>query len=139
MPASGGEPKKLTPGDAVSADAGGRELIVSLRDQDAIRLQRLPVGGGYPRPIPLPSGISIPGTQLSSSMVGPGGQIVVRVASPAKWDWRIGLIDRSAGKFNVIPLNFDGETLNPTWTRDGKLVVMGSFTGFNIWRFRQAM
>lgn len=48
VPATGGEPRKLAPGDAVSANAGGRDLIVSLQDKDAIRLERLPVDGGAP-------------------------------------------------------------------------------------------
>lgn len=39
MPAAGGEPRKLAPGDAVSADAGGCDLIVSVQDKDAIRLK----------------------------------------------------------------------------------------------------
>jgi predicted Ser/Thr protein kinase/WD40 repeat protein len=135
VPATGGEPRKLAPGDAVSADAGGRDLVISLQDKDAIRLERLPVGGGEPQPIPLPGDLRIPGTPLTSSMIGPGGRIVVEIASPAEWAYRIGMIDPHGGKLSLIPVNFDGETLAPVWTRDGKLVAMGSMMGFNIWRF----
>jgi len=138
MPAAGGDPRQLTPGDAVSADTGGRDLIVSLRDKDAIRLERLPVAGGDPQVIALHGDFSIPGTQLTSSMVGPGGQIAVSVASPAEWAWRLGLIDPGTGRVSLVPIDFDGETLAPVWTRDGHLVAMGSLMGLNLWRFHPA-
>jgi predicted Ser/Thr protein kinase len=138
VPATGGNPRKLAPGDAVSADAGGRDLIVSLHDKDAIRLQRLPVGGGDPQAIALQGELRIPETPLTSSMIGPGGRIVVEIASPAEWAWRVGTIDLHAGKISLIPVNFEGETLAPVWTRDGKLVAMGARMGFSIWRFHAA-
>jgi serine/threonine protein kinase len=80
----------------------------------------------------------IPGTRLTSSMAGSGGRIVAEIASPAEWAHRIGLIDPHGGKFSLIPVNFDGETLAPVWTRDGKTLAMGSTMGFNIWRFHAA-
>jgi len=135
MPVTGGDPRKLTPGDAVSADAAGHHLIVSLRDKDAIRLQRLPIGGGDPQAIPLQAGLTLPGTSLASSMVGPSGQLVVTVQSPSQWTWKTGLVDPSTGKFSPISLDFDGEPMTPGWTRDGKLVAMGSSIAFSIWRF----
>jgi eukaryotic-like serine/threonine-protein kinase len=138
VPATGGEPRKLAPGDAVSADANGSDLIISLQDKDAIRLERLPAGGGDPQPIKLQGDLRIPETRLTSSMVGPGGRMIVEIASPAEWAWRIGTIDPPTGKFSLIPVNFEGETLAPVWTRDGKLVAMGSMMGFRIWRFHAA-
>lgn len=138
MPAVGGEPRKLAAGDSVSAGANGRELIVSLQDKDAIRLARLPVGGGDPQPVALPADTRIPGTRLASSIGGPGGALVLNTASPAEWAWRISMIDPSTGKVNPIRLNFDGEALTPMWTRDGNLIAMGTSLGFNIWRFHAA-
>jgi hypothetical protein len=120
------------------ADAGGRDLIISLQDKDAIRLERLPVEGGDPQPIKLQDDLRIPGTCLTSSMVGPGGRIVAEIASPAEWAYRIGMIDPHGGKLSLIPVNFEGETLAPIWTRAGKLVSMGSVMGFSIWRFHGA-
>ena len=40
----------------MSADANGRDLIVSLQDKDAIRLIRVAVGGGIPQAIPMTGG-----------------------------------------------------------------------------------
>jgi eukaryotic-like serine/threonine-protein kinase len=138
MPAAGGEPRKLTPGDAVSAAANGRDLIVSLQDKDAIRLERLPALGGDPQPILLPPAVRMPRTRLGSSIVGADGRIVVEVALPGEWAWRIGLIDPPSGSFALSPVNFPGETLSPVWTRDGHLVAMGSRIGFSMWRFHPA-
>lgn len=138
MPAAGGEPQKLAPGDSVSAGANGRDLIVSLQDKDAIRLARLSLGGGDPQPITLPADIRIPGTRLASSMAGPGGRLVLNTASAGEWAWRISMIDPSTGRINPIRVNFDGEALTPLWTRDGNLIAMGTSLGFNIWRFHAA-
>jgi eukaryotic-like serine/threonine-protein kinase len=138
MPAAGGEPKKLAPGDSVSAGANGRDLIVSLEDKDAIRLVRFPAGGGDPQPIALPDDVRIPGTRLTASMVGTGGAIVLNTASPSEWAWRVGMIDPRTGSIHRIPVNFDGEALTPLWTHDGNIVAMGTSLGFNIWRFHAA-
>jgi Tol biopolymer transport system component len=138
MPATGGAPRKLTPGDSVSADASGRVLFVSLQDKDALRLVQLPVAGGEPQPIELPADARLPGTRLPASMAGPGGLIVVETASPDAWAWRVGLIEPRTGRLSRIPFNFDGEPIAPVWTRDGKLVAMESVFGFHIWRFHPA-
>ena len=47
MPAAGGEPQKLTSGDAVSADANGRDLIVVLHEKEAFRLVRVSARPSY--------------------------------------------------------------------------------------------
>jgi eukaryotic-like serine/threonine-protein kinase len=138
MPASGGEPRKLAPGDSVSAGANGRDLIVSLEDKDAIRLARVSVNGGDLQPIALPADVRIPGTRLASSMAEPGGRLVLNTASPAEWAWRVSMIDPGTGKINSIRVNFDGEALTPLWTRDGNLVAMGASLGFKLWRFHAA-
>jgi len=136
--ATGGEARRLTAGDAVSADASGRYLIVSLEDRDGIRLVRLPVDGGDPQTISFSGDARIPGIGLPSSMVSPGGLIVLNTSSPAEWEYRVSMIDPRAGTIRPIPVNFDGEALTPVWARDGNLVAMGSSKGLNIWRFHSS-
>lgn len=136
VPASGGAPQKLTPADAVSADANGRDLIVSLQDRNAIRLMRVSVTGGDPRPIALPQGVRQPGTALPASIVGPEGSILLSVATPSEWFLRTGILT-SNGDFHMIAVNFNGQTLSPLWSRDGRIIAMGANLGFGLWRFRQ--
>jgi Tol biopolymer transport system component/predicted Ser/Thr protein kinase len=131
----GGAPHKLAAGDSVSADANGRDLILSLQDKDAIRLMRVPVTGGTPQPIPMTGGLRIPGTLLHPSIVGPGGMIAVTTASSDRWAYQSGILDPRTGVLKQIPLNFDGETQWPGWTRDGKLVSIGTVIGLSVWRF----
>uniref|UniRef100_Q020M0 Serine/threonine protein kinase n=1 Tax=Solibacter usitatus (strain Ellin6076) TaxID=234267 RepID=Q020M0_SOLUE len=135
IPIEGGEPRQLAAGDNVSADANGRDLIVSLQDKDAIRLLRMPVSGGTPLRIPLSGELRIPGTLLRASIVGPGGLIAVTTASSDRWMYQTGLLDPRTGALRRIPLNFDGETQWPGWTRDGKLVSIGTVIGMSVWRF----
>jgi hypothetical protein len=71
-------------------------------------------------------------------MVGPGGLIAVRTASPAEWAYRSGLVDPRSGAIHPIPLNFEGETLSPVWTREGKLVAEGDVVGLSLWHFQAA-
>ncbi len=131
----GGPARKLAAGDSVSADVNGRDLIVSLQDKDAIRLMRVPVGGGTPQPIPMTGGLRIPGTLLHPSIVGPGGMIALTTASSDRWAFHAGLLDPRTGALKRIPLNFDGETDWAGWTRDGKLVSIGTVIGMSLWRF----
>jgi hypothetical protein len=138
MPAAGGAPQQLTAGDSVSADAASGDLIVSLQDKDAIRLKRLPAGGGEPRMIQFRGAPWIRGTKLAASIVGPGGLIGIETASAGKWAYQSGIVDARTGSIKRIPVNFDGETGAPVWTRDGKLVTSGSTLGFSIWRFHRA-
>jgi hypothetical protein len=135
IPIEGGAPRKLAAGDNVSADVNGRDLIVSLQDKDAIRLMRVPVGGGTPQRIPMTGDLRIPDTKLNPSIVGAGGMIAVTTASSDRWMLQAGLLDPRTGALRRIPLNFDGETQWPGWTRDGKLVSIGTVIGMSVWRF----
>jgi hypothetical protein len=44
-------------------------------------------------------------------------------------------LDPRTGNLSIIPINFDGETQSPVWTKDGKVVSLGTVLGLSLWRF----
>ncbi len=138
MPAAGGEPRKLAPGDGVSVDPKGLDLLVARQDTDAIRLVRLPAGGGAGQPIVFHGNLRLAATDLGVSAAGPGGQIAAKTISADRWMYQLGLIDPHAGTITPIPIGADVEAGVPDWTRDGKIVASGTTYGMSIWRFHPA-
>jgi hypothetical protein len=72
---------------------------------------------------------------MSASISGPGGLLAVVTQNPSRWHYESGLIDPRSGTISRVPLNFDGETQIPVWTRDGRLVAIGGLMSSTIWRF----
>ena len=135
LPAAGGNPQKLMAGDSVSADPNGRDLLVARLDNDGTQLFRLPVTGGEAQRVVFHGDVHLSNALLGVSAIGPGGLIAVGSASADKWLFQTALIDPRAGTIVRIPMDFDGETHTPVWTRDGRIVVDGTTYGFSIWRF----
>jgi hypothetical protein len=65
----------------------------------------------------------------------PGGLLAVVTQSPARWHYQSGLIDPRKGTISRVPVDFDGGTEVPVWTRDGKLVASGVVKSSTLWRF----
>ena len=136
MPAAGGDPVKLAPGESVAADPNGRDLIVALTDKESVGLTRVPVAGGAPQPIAVQGDVRIPAANLTSGAVAPDGRIVVSTASASRWAYSISVVDPRLGTIAPVPHTFDGEVAMPTWSPDGRIVASGRDYNFTLWRFR---
>jgi Tol biopolymer transport system component len=136
MPVTGGKAEKVGPGDAVSADPNGRDLIVSLAEKEATRLVRMPVNGGDVKPIEIHSDIRMASPNLATRAVGPDGRIAVYAASVSQWSYLIAIIDPRSNTIAPVPVSFEGELAYPAWTPDGKLVAPGRIHRITTWHFQ---
>jgi quercetin dioxygenase-like cupin family protein len=132
---SGGPETRITAGDSVAADPNGRDLVVALSTQDSNRLVRVPASGGPPQSIDLRGDLRLAVPNLKSGAIGPNGRIAVTTASNSRWLFSTGLVD-PRGALSAIPLTFDGETQQPLWTHDGRIIAVGVDYNFTLWRFR---
>jgi Tol biopolymer transport system component len=130
IPASGGQPRQIGPGDSVVADPNGKDVIVQLIDEEGVRLLRVSVSGGAEQPIPTVSDLPLAPVQLSPNAIGKDGRVLLSVAMPDYFG--AGILDPRSGKLEKIPLKFTGDVLAPGWLSDGR-VVSGA------WPFRSAL
>jgi eukaryotic-like serine/threonine-protein kinase len=135
IPTSGGQPRSMAAGDSAAPDPNGKDLIVRVRNRDAIRLMRVPVSGGTGVPLPISSALRLPSVNLSPDAVGKDGRILVTVTSPDSWFYGVGVLDPRAGKIERIPLNFAGDVFAPGWLPDGRIIAAGLPTNVTMWRF----
>jgi len=133
--ASGGQPRRITPGIAVAPDPNGRDLIVQLVEKEGIRLSRVPVSGGVGQPIPLQSAANVAETPIGASAVGKDGRVVLTIDTPDSWFYRAGVLDPRTGKIERIPLNFTGDVLGPGWLDDGRILSSAAPLRATLWRF----
>jgi hypothetical protein len=135
IPVTGGKADKLAPGDSVTADPNGRDLIVTLAEKERTRLVRMPLSGGPAEPIDVTGDVRMATANLVTRAVGPGGRIAVYGASTTQWTYFPAIVDPAAHTINRVPLNFEGEIDLPLWAPGGKLVARGKNYSYTIWRF----
>jgi len=131
----GGEPTRITEGDGVAA--GSEQLVVTLNRNDGIHLLRLPLAGGEPVRVPLPSSPVLAETKLHPAAVGPDGRVLVEVNEPHVWFYRIATVEPKSGGVDLLPVDYNGDIWFPGWTPDGKIVATGLQYSFSLWRMRR--
>jgi len=136
VPAEGGEPRKVHEGNTVAADPDGRSLIIQIAARDAVRLVRLPVGGGDATPIEWQGDPIF--IDLSPSAVAPDGRIAVRVVPKDSWFWPTAILDPRRGVLSPIPGVREIDMLSAAWTSDGRVVAFAVPFRSSLWRFQPA-
>lgn len=136
IPATDGPPRRIGPGDGVTADPNGKDLIVSLYKKEGVRLVRVPVSGGAEEPIPLQSALRLAPVIMGPDAVGKDGRTLVSIATPDNWFYGAGLLDLRSGKLDRIPLNFTGDVLGLGWQSDGRILSTGWPLKAKLWQFR---
>jgi len=131
---TGGELRKVCPGDAVAADPGGRRLVVSRNANSGIALFEVPLDGGTERPLPMDSAI-----RLLPGYISPGtireGRMLISLMIRDSWFNPLALLDLASG--HITPVAGDGvsDFHSGAWTRDGQIVVCRLGLVSSIWRF----
>ncbi|HEV2492282.1 MAG TPA: protein kinase [Terriglobia bacterium] len=136
IPTSDGQPRPIGPGDDVTADPNGKDLIVSLYEKEGVRLVRVPVSGGAEEPIPLQSALRLAPVIMGPDGIGKDGRALVSIATPDNWFYGAGVLDLRSGKLDRIPLNFTGDVLGLGWQSDGRILSTGWPLKAKLWRFR---
>jgi len=138
IPSTDGEPRRIGPGDAVTTDPHGKDLIVQLREKEGVRLARVPDSGGSEEPIALQGALRLAPVEMNSSAIDKDGRALVSIATPDNWFYGAGILDMRSGKLNKIPLNFTGDVVGLGWQSDGRILASGWPLKAKLWRFRPA-
>jgi len=136
IPATDGRARRIGSGDAVATDPNGNDLIVQLREEDGVRLARVPVSGGTEELIPIQSALRLAPVDFGTNAIGKDGRALVSIATPDSWFYGAGVLDLRSGKLDRIPLNFTGDVLGLGWQSDGRVLSTGWPLKAKLWRFR---
>jgi hypothetical protein len=139
MPVDGGKAQKIGPGHSVSADPDGHYLVVKRRETKRVSLVRVPwpLGTGDEREIRVQDGdLRLVDDWSVPNAIGPGGRLVVRVASKSSWYYPAAVLDPQTGRLEPLDAAFDCDMLGPAWTSDGQIVTTALSFESTLWRFR---
>jgi len=135
IPASGGEPKKLSAGNSVAVDPHGQYLVVKVDSETGSYLvryglsdrseQRIPTSGRYPIH-------SL--NSLGPSAIGPDGRIAVQVSPLDSWFWFVAILDPRTGEMELA-MPVEADMISPGWDDEGRLVTSALFFRSSLWRF----
>ncbi len=124
--------------DGVAVDPRNGDLIVQLFGPGPVRLLRLSAEGGQKQEIGINDGTFVMWPiPISPNAVAPDGRILVEAGTLDTWTYHIGVIDPEKRSAKLLPRQFDGDTLVPGWTKDGKIVAVGYRYRMNLVRFRK--
>ena len=140
IPMEDGQPQKVRSGDHVILDPYRQELLVRLNEKEGVRYVRVPLAGGPEVPVPVENGV-----RLVSGLSAPGpnavvkdGRIAVQVAIGASWFWPAGLLDPRTGRVQVLQIGYPADMPGPSWTPDGKIVMIAEPLRSSLWKFQPA-
>ena len=136
VPTQGGSPRKICAGDSVVVDPNGHDLIISVREQEHVRLERVPLSGGPGQPIQLRGQLALSANPLGPEALNKDGKLVVAVVARNTYFFRLAILDLATGKFTQVPLNYAGDIVMPAWASDGGILATAAPNRAHIWRFR---
>ena len=136
IPSQGGDPHKLCAGDSVAVDPNGRDLIVSLNEQEHVRLERVPLSGGPAQPIQVKGDLPVSPVPLGPDALNRDGKLLVSVAPRDSWFFSLGILSLATGTVTRVPLNYSGDIMTPGWASDGSVLATANPMRSHIWRFR---
>jgi len=135
IPITGGQPRRIGPGDGVAADPNGKDLIVQIYEKESVRLLRVAASGGVGEPISFRTALRVAPVPLSPSAIAKDGRVVLSVAMADAWFYGVGILDPRSGKLDKVPLNFTGDLLAPGWQDDGRVLTSAWPLKVALWRF----
>jgi hypothetical protein len=136
IPAADGKPHKIAPGDGVTVDPNGKDLIISSLEKSGESLFRVPLSGGPPQQIHIQGSVVLNPLALGEHSLSKDGKLVIGVTSPDSWFFSAAVLDPATGRVQRIPLNFTGDILQSGWANDGRVLSLAEPMQAHIWRFR---
>jgi hypothetical protein len=135
VPSSGGDARKIRPGDRMVADLSGRRLLVQVRENSQVHLFSVALDGGPEREIPLDQSVRLAGSPLSSSGLSADGRLLAPLAPADSWFNPPGVVDTATGRITRIPSDNQGDYRSMGWTRDGQVIALKNGLRATLWKF----
>jgi hypothetical protein len=130
------KPARVTDGDSIAIDGAGKYLYVKRLRQGQRELVRMPLAGGQPETLSIPSEYTISDDELSPAAVDASGRILFEVDSGDSWYERVAMIDTSRKTFALIQAGFSGDLWMPGWQSDGRIAAVGARLDSTLWRYK---
>ena len=134
IPAAGGEPRKMRPGDYVAMDPAGAYLLVEVVENPIIRLIQAPLDGGAEREVPR-TGALRPAFLIGPNAIGKDGRILTPLGA-STWYWPAGAINPRTGEITRIAVDYLTDFHGLGWTPDGQVLGLGLEFRATLWKFR---
>jgi predicted Ser/Thr protein kinase len=136
VPSQGGSPHMICAGDGAAVNPDGRDLIVSLNEQQHVRLERVPLTGGPTQPIQVRGDLPVSPMLLGPDALNKDGKLLVSVAPRDSWFFGLAILDPTTGAVTRVPLNYTGDIMVAGWGSDGRILAIANPMRSHIWRFR---
>lgn len=138
IPAVDGSPQKIAPGENVSVNPNGRNLVIIQNVFSNPVLTRVFLDGSKGEDIHLRSGQWIAPVPTGARAINREGKMLITVSPPDSWFYRVAVLDLETGEITPIKVSYAGDTLSCNWTADGRVISVGLPLKSHVWRFRPA-
>jgi hypothetical protein len=136
IPADGGPPRTIAPGNSFAVDHDSGDLIVKLDEKTGARLTRIPSSGGQGRPITLSGDLRLTPLPLTSSSIR-NGRLLLSASSRDSWYWYVASVDLSTGRIDKVPVDYFTDFHYASWAHDGRVLGTGVGLQAALWKFEK--
>jgi len=138
VPANDGSPQKVAPGDNVSVNPTGQDLVITRGVTSNPLLIRFSIQSGKSEDVHLENGRSLAPVPTGARAINRQGKMLITISPSDSWFYRVAVLDLPTGHITPIEVNYAGDTLSSNWTADGRVISVGLPLRSHIWRFRPA-
>jgi serine/threonine protein kinase len=135
MPANGGDPRNVTPGDNFVIDPLGRYLIVARNSAAQVHLFRVPLDGASEQEIPFDRSLPFVSNGLQAGALDAKGRLLLGLNPFDSWFNPMGLLDTATGKIARIPCDPLSDHQSAAWTADGQIISSQLGLRATLWAF----
>ena len=133
IPSTGGEARKIRPGNRVVVDPSGRALLVSLLESPNVRLFRVPLDGASETEVPVDAAHALRYLQLSAGSWNADGRLLASLHE--SWFAAPAVLDTRSGRVQALPFDKTSDYASMVWLPDGRIVALRIGNRSLLWRF----
>ena len=133
IPSTGGEARKIRPGNRVVVDPAGRALLVSLLESSNMRLFRVPLDGAPEMEVPVDPAQSLRYSDLSAGSWSADGHLLASLHEA--WFGGPAVLDTRNGRVQPLPFDKASNYTSMAWLPEGRIIALRIAERSTLWRF----
>jgi hypothetical protein len=135
IPLSGGDPKKIHAGDAITLDPMRRALLVQIIEASRTRLVRVPLDGSPEREVPESEPFRVYPYTIMPNSIDKQGRVLALAVGVSSWFTPPALIDLDSGRITPIRPERQFMYTFAEWSGDGQVIALRNILRSTIWKF----
>jgi dipeptidyl aminopeptidase/acylaminoacyl peptidase len=135
VPLDGGGPRKIRAGDGVAVTPDGRRLIIQLVESGGVRWMTTDLDGTSEQAIAVKGDARFTPAPIGPGAVAPDGRVALPVSPTGAYFWSSAIFDPRTGAVARIPMPVAADAPFPSWTEDGRVIVVTHGLRSTLWRF----